>query len=53
MAGGGIRPPRRPSPPTPSRRLEILRVHLRRTPLADGVSLPDLAARTEGYTGGF
>ena len=32
-------------------RLEILRIHLRKTPLADDVSLEELAKRTEYYVG--
>ena len=32
-------------------RLEILKVHSRKMPLADDVDLADLAARTEGFVG--
>jgi transitional endoplasmic reticulum ATPase len=38
-------------PPTLAGRLEILKVHTRSMPLADDVSLDDLATRTEGYVG--
>ena len=38
-------------PPTLAGRLEILKVHTRSMPLADDVSLDDLASRTEGYVG--
>jgi len=39
--------------PLPDReaRQRIFSVHLRRTPVAEGVDLSDLAARTEGYSG--
>ena len=38
-------------PPDVSAREEILKVHLKKTPLAQDVGLGDLAAKTEGYTG--
>jgi len=38
-------------PPTLAGRLEIFKVHTRSMPLAEDVSLDDLAARTEGYVG--
>ncbi|MGI0128910.1 MAG: ATP-binding protein, partial [Thermoplasmata archaeon] len=38
-------------PPSVAGRLEILKVHSRKMPLADDVALADLAARTEGYVG--
>ncbi|MBP1912699.1 CDC48 family AAA ATPase [Thermococcus stetteri] len=37
--------------PDEKARLEILKVHTRRVPLAEDVSLEELAKRTEGYTG--
>ncbi|HDD31249.1 MAG TPA: AAA family ATPase, partial [Thermococcus litoralis] len=37
--------------PDEKARLEILKVHTRRVPLAGDVSLEELAKRTEGYTG--
>jgi len=38
-------------PPDYKARLEIFKVHTRRMPLADDVSLEELARATEGYTG--
>ncbi|MCX8196674.1 MAG: AAA family ATPase, partial [Acidilobaceae archaeon] len=38
-------------PPDEPARLEILRIHTRKTPLADDVDLRELARITEGYTG--
>jgi cell division protease FtsH len=38
-------------PPDQKGRLEILRVHTRKVPLAEGVSLEDLASSTPGMTG--
>ena len=38
-------------PPNASERVEILRVLTRRVPLSQGVSLEELARRTEGYSG--
>jgi len=38
-------------PPTTAGRLEILKVHSRKMPLADDVDLAALAARAEGYVG--
>jgi transitional endoplasmic reticulum ATPase len=38
-------------PPTAAGRLEILKVHTRKMPLAEDVNLSDLAERTEGYVG--
>jgi len=38
-------------PPNVEGRLEILKVHSRRMPLDEDVSLPELAQRTEGYVG--
>ena len=38
-------------PPNAAGRLEILKVHTRRMPLADDVDLAALAGRTEGYVG--
>ncbi len=38
-------------PPNVAGRMEILKVHTRKMPLADDVSLVDLAARTDGYVG--
>lgn len=38
-------------PPDLSARVEIFRVHTRKTPLADDVNLEELARKTEGYTG--
>jgi len=38
-------------PPDERARLEILKVHTRRMPLAEDVDLADIAKRTEGYTG--
>ncbi|WP_297501563.1 AAA family ATPase, partial [Thermococcus sp.] len=37
--------------PDEKARLEIFRVHTRKVPLAEDVSLEDLARKTEGYTG--
>ncbi|ASI99629.1 CDC48 family AAA ATPase [Thermococcus celer] len=37
--------------PDEKARLEILKVHTRRVPLADDVKLEELARKTEGYTG--
>ncbi|MDI3475885.1 MAG: transitional endoplasmic reticulum ATPase [Thermococcaceae archaeon] len=37
--------------PDEKARLEIFKVHTRRVPLAEDVSLEELAKRTEGYTG--
>eukprot|EP00899_Mesostigma_viride_P001806 jgi/Mesvir1/11626/Mv00029-RA.1 len=39
------------APPDVAARQQILSIHLGRTPLADDVSMQDLAVRTEGYTG--
>jgi transitional endoplasmic reticulum ATPase len=38
-------------PPDERARLEILKVHTRRMPLAEDVDLAEIAKRTEGYTG--
>ncbi len=38
-------------PPDEKARLEILRIHTRKVPLADDVDLYELARRLEGYTG--
>ncbi|MDP7975653.1 MAG: CDC48 family AAA ATPase [Thermoprotei archaeon] len=38
-------------PPDQKARLEILKIHTKRVPLADDVSLEKLAAMTEGYSG--
>jgi len=38
-------------PPDEKGRLEILRIHTRKMPLADDVDLEELARLTEGYTG--
>ncbi len=38
-------------PPDKKARLEILKIHTRKTPLADDVDLERLAEMTEGYTG--
>ncbi|NPV70967.1 MAG: CDC48 family AAA ATPase [Firmicutes bacterium] len=38
-------------PPDSSGRLEILKVHTRKTPLEPGVDLIEIAAMTEGFTG--
>jgi transitional endoplasmic reticulum ATPase len=38
-------------PPDQKARQEILQIHTQGKPLDKGVSLPDLAARTEGFTG--
>ena len=38
-------------PPDKKARLEILRIHTRRTPLADDVDLELIAEKTEGYSG--
>ncbi len=38
-------------PPNAAGRLEILKVHSRKMPLAEDVSLTELAQRTEGYVG--
>jgi len=37
--------------PTKEGRLQILKVHVRKVPLADDVDLPDVAASTIGFTG--
>lgn len=39
------------SPPDRDARLEIVRIHTRKVPLAEDVSLEHLADRTDGYTG--
>ncbi|ACL10371.1 Cell division control protein 48, AAA family [Desulfurococcus amylolyticus 1221n] len=38
-------------PPDYNARLQIFKVHIRKLPLAEDVSLDELARRTEGYTG--
>ena len=38
-------------PPDQKARLEILKIHTKRVPLADDVNLEKLAAMTEGYSG--
>ncbi|RLE53847.1 MAG: AAA family ATPase, partial [Candidatus Methanomethylicota archaeon] len=38
-------------PPDKAARLEIFKIHLRNTPLAEDVDLEKLAEKTEGYTG--
>jgi len=38
-------------PPTDSTRAAIFRIHLRKTPIDESVSVAELAERTEGYTG--
>jgi len=38
-------------PPDLEARKQIFRIHTRKTPLADDVSLDDLARKTDGYTG--
>lgn len=39
------------TPPDPEQRADILRVHLAETPLAEDVSLPEIAIRAHGYVG--
>jgi len=38
-------------PPDLESRKEIFRIHLKQKPLAKDISIDDLAAKTEGYTG--